>query len=83
MVVCDVQAKPNISPNFTFMGQLLDWEKALHHQTVCKCSSSSSTDSSSSCPPLEDEDSETPPSSDSDSSAKPSPAFDQVSPVSS
>jgi Dual specificity phosphatase, catalytic domain len=30
--------RPNIAPNFSFMGQLLDFEKALQHaRTVCKC----------------------------------------------
>lgn len=49
--------KPNVSPNLTFMGQLLDFENALKidHRLSCPCSchtnsSSSSSSSSSSYP---------------------------------
>lgn len=46
--------KPNISPNFNFLGQLQDFERALSHQRQttgeCECKDRSSPDSASGSP---------------------------------
>ncbi|KAL8611328.1 hypothetical protein ACOMHN_013759 [Nucella lapillus] len=78
------KCKPNISPNFTFMGQLLDFEKVLHpHDATSSCQCSAHLHHHHHhhlLPPSSADDDDGVAASDSDSSDKTSPPF-EVSPV--